>query len=390
MKYKETVLIFNTPALNTDIQTYSLEELLDLHIKVIVLDASPILSPNANKIVTATRLSDTRFETHICNTKMELELHIKQNAKTACFIPMFQYHYEAKLVFKLFTKYDVYYGHVTTARTELELGPSNVKYKKTWKNSKLNPAHLYKAFFNRIGKKVFKYKNASFIVIGGKNNSDLYINACIHNDKTKILYLHTWDYERFLNSETYDNEGKPYCVYLDTYFPFHPDIKTEIGFKFTQEDKKNFVNDMNKVFNYIKENYNLKVIIAAHPRANYKDKVDIYPNVKIEYGKTSQLVKGASLVIGNVSNSNLFAVMADKPLVLINSYIIKKCDFIETVLLEFANLTGANVVEKATELPKNQLPKINYEKYNLCKNEYFESGDCNKKNMWSSIIDIWS
>ncbi|QTQ16755.1 hypothetical protein [Treponema parvum] len=277
MEFKKIVLIFDTPALNTDIQTYSLEELLDLGYGVCILDASPFLLPEANRIVTAKQLSDKRFEPFICRTKKELEYHIRQDSKNACFIPMFNSYYDVRFVFKLFTKYKVFYGHVTTARTELEL-PKGMKIKREWKESRLNPFHLYKAVYNRIISKIIKYQKAKFLVLGGKNNEDLYINQTFHDSSTKIIRFHTFDYERFLISPRYNYNGKPYCVYLDQYFPFHPDIKTQLGFDFTDEDKKDFVNDMNKVFEHIRNKYNMDIIIAAHPRADYNNKKDLYPN----------------------------------------------------------------------------------------------------------------
>lgn len=387
MNFKKIILIFNTPALNTDIQTYSLWELIDLGYNVTVLDASPFLMPEANRIVTTERLSDVRFESHICNTKRNLENFVKQNAATACFIPMFNSYYDVRFVFKLFTKYKVFYGHVTTARTELELSSFGIKYKKTWKNSRFNPVHLYKAFYNRIGRKLLHIEKAKFVVLGGKANSQQYINATEHDENTKILCLHTWDYERFLSKEKYDNNGKPYCVFLDQYFPFHPDLKTEIGFDFAEDDKKKFVSDMNKVFSHIRNNYNLEIIIAAHPRANYKDKNDLYPNVKIEYGKTAELIKGASLAVANFSNSIMLAVMAKIPLIIVNSSVIQKCNYTETVLLEFAKITGAFVATDYSVLPKSFEISICKEKYKNIEDDYLKSGESNGKKIWQLIME---
>lgn len=387
MEFHKIILIFNTPALNTDIQTYSLLELIDLGYEVTILDASPFLMPDANRIVTAERLSDQRFESHICKTKRELEEFIKKDASSACFIPMFNSYYDVRFVFKLLTKYKVFYGHVTTARTELETSSFGKKYKKSWKNSRFNPFHLYKALYNRIGRKIFCIKNAKFVVLGGKSNSSQYINATEHDENTKILWLHTWDYERFLTKDTYDNDDKQYCVFLDQYFPFHPDTKTEIGFNFTDEDKKQFVSDMNKVFEHIRNNYNLEIIMAAHPRANYNDKNDLYPNVKIEYGKTAELIKGASLVVANFSNSIMFAVMAHLPVIIVNSSVIKKCDYIEGVLLGFSNLTGSFEIDDVSELPTECEITINEEKYRFLEENYFTSCENNGKTMWQNIME---
>lgn len=386
MNYKQIVLIFNTPALNTDIQTYSLDELFDLGFKVCVIDASPVLNPLVNQIVTAKRLNDPRFDIYSCKTKKELELLIKDNAKTSCFIPMFIVSYDSKFVYKLFTKYNVFYGRITPARTEICITFQGISYKKTFKNSKLNPKHLYKAFYNRTVGKLIKCKQPNFIVLGGKYRENLVLKNNLCGNNTKVLKLHTWDNERFLRFEPYNN-SKPYCVFLDEYFPFHPD-NISSGIIPMKEMIEKYVFDMNQVFNHIRKNYHLDVIMAAHPRADYSDKKELYPNMKIEYGKTAQLVKGASLVVANCSNSMFFAVMANIPIIIVNSSAIKdNDDYEEQTLLYFAELTGATLIENANELPLSNTLKIDEQKYNHLKSEYIQRDNENGKPMWQNIME---
>ena len=386
MKYRTIVLICNTPALQTDINTYCLNEVLELGCKLIVIDASPILLPEANRIVTAKRLEHDKIETHICYNYKELESYIKEYAKKACFIPLFSCYYDVRKVFSMFSKYDVFYGHITTARTELDSWNVGT-YKKTFKNSCLNPIHLYKALYNRIGRRVFRLKKSNFIILGGSINSEQYIQSVLHNSMTKIIQLHTWDYEIFKFAKKYDNGGRKYCVYLDQYFPFHPDFITEDGVVFSEDDKQKFFDDMNKVFDYIRDTYNYEVIIAAHPRADYENKKDLYPKTKIEYGLTCQLVKGASLVIANSSNSIMFAIMAHLPLLIIHSSVIKKCDSCEKALYGFVNLTKATLIKDVSDLPQKNDFFIDEKRYDYIEYNFIKSIPDNEKTMWQNILE---
>lgn len=386
MKFDKIILIYSTPALNTDIQTYSLDELFVMGYKVCVVDASPILNPTADKLVTAKRLNDPRFAIYSCKSKKELKQIIRDNAKTACFIPMFIVNYDSKFVYKLFTKYDVFYGRVTPARTEICISFQGIRYKKTFKNSKLNPLHLYRALYNRTVGKIIKCKKPNFVVLGGKYRENLVLKNNLCGNNTIVLKLHTWDYERFLRFEPYKNPN-PYCVFLDEYFPFHPDGISS-GILPTNEMIDKYVFDMNQVFNHIRTNYHLDVVMAAHPRADYSDKKELYPNMKIEYGKTAQLVKGASLVVANCSNSMFFAVMADIPIIIVNSSAIKdNDDYEEQSLLYFAELTGATLIENVSELPLNNTLKIDEKKYKYLKTEYIQRDNENGKTMWQNIME---
>ncbi len=387
MKYNKIVLLFDTPALKTAIPTYSLKEILDLGFELIVLDASPVLLPIANKIVTAERLKHEKIKTIICNTYKELESNINIYSKNACFIPMFNCYYGVRKVYYLFSKYDVFYGHITTASTELELGDiGQIKF--NIKDSLLNPYHLWKAFYNRIGRKIIRNKKAAFIVLGGRKNAEQYIKSTLNDKNTKKIWLHTWDYEQFLNSDKYNNNGIAYCVYLDQYFPFHPDIATNIGVEVSESDKKKFVDDMNNVFNFIRKKYNIDIIIAAHPRADYTNKQNLYPNIKIEYGKTAQLVKGAKLVIANFSNSIMFAIMADLPILIVNSDVIQKFDIFEKTLQGFVNLTGSHIINNTVEEIEEGIFTINTDKYLSIKDNYIISSPVSEKKMWQVILDI--
>ena len=108
---------------------------------------------------------------------------------------------------------------------------------------------------------------------------------------------------------------------------------------------------------------------------------------RFKYFMTFQLIKGASLVVANFSNSMFFVVMAYLPLILVNSSVIKKVHRLEIILQGFAELTGATVVENASELPDRFEIPIQKEKYASLKNNYFKSGEDNGKSMWLNIVE---
>ena len=263
------VLLFRTPALKTDINKYSLFQLLSSKYKIIIFDLSPVLFQVANNLTTVDRITDRRFLVRIEKNFEDVEKFIKEYSENSFFIPMFNSFFEVRSIYKLFKKYDVRYGFVNDARTELEFRNIGIEPKWNWKNSKLNPVHMYKAFYNRIFRKMSNYKKAEFIVLGGIENAQMYIKASECNSQTKVVTIHSWDYERFLNSKQYDNDGKPYCVYLDTYLPFHPDLVTETGLNVNETLKSELLQERDKIFEYIENKYGLEIIIAAHPRANY-------------------------------------------------------------------------------------------------------------------------
>lgn len=109
---------------------------------------------------------------------------------------------------------------------------------------------------------------------------------------------------RLIHSESYDEyisikEQPPllqqdYVVYVDDYAVGHSDfVKRKIPFPVS--DANNHFKHLNALFDKIEQDMNLEVIIAAHPKAEYKG--DEFQGRKIIYFKTNYLIKDAKLVI---------------------------------------------------------------------------------------------
>ena len=122
------------------------------------------------------------------------------------------------------------------------------------------------------------------------------------------------DYEKFKFSEHRSIIKGDYIVFLDTFFPYHPDLK-----KFFNVNLEYCGNRYNKslirFFDFIEEKYKMPVVIAAHPKSNYKSG-DFGKREIIRY-QTDNLVINSSAVLTHGSNSISYAILADKPMALI-------------------------------------------------------------------------
>lgn len=108
-----------------------------------------------------------------------------------------------------------------------------------------------------------------------------------------------------------------YIVFLDTYFPYHPDLK-----HFYQFDSNNIIacakkyhDSLNNFFSFLERKYKMPIIIAAHPKSEYTGK-EFGGREIIKY-QTNNLVTNASLVVMQTSNSISYVALANKPIVFI-------------------------------------------------------------------------
>ena len=175
----------------------------------------------------------------------------------------------------------------------------------------------------KSGKILIDVKNRITNILRNRKLNRLYSdNGIKHYD---VIFSPTQSGTVYINHPDYDNcltKEIPkiipeinYAVYLDNYFPYHPDIiKNNPNIII---DTKVHYDELNALFCEIETKFNLKVIIAAHPKADYKDN-EFQGRVIVKY-KTQELVRNASLVLLHSSNAIAFAITYEKPFMFIST-----------------------------------------------------------------------
>lgn len=126
----------------------------------------------------------------------------------------------------------------------------------------------------------------------------------------RLIPVNSLDYDHYLSLKQHRQrliEG-PYAVFLDIYLPYHPDLAI-VGMK--SIDAEEYFRSLNMFFDKLESTYHVKVVIAAHPKADYT--VNPYNGRTILMNKTADLVSDASFVISHISTAVSFAVLFSKP-----------------------------------------------------------------------------
>jgi len=168
-------------------------------------------------------------------------------------------------------------------------------------------------------KKIYAYKTyRHYFAV-----SDTTINSI--NQRYYGINFNQPDYEVSINHPDYeifravkDNpvrvvEGK-YILFIDPFFPCHPE---DVGLSRENQIAIDYHQRMRHFFDWLENRFQMPVVIAAHPSANYEN--DELGARKIIKYKTAELVKDAELVLLHQSNSNVFAILFDKPLVFLTT-----------------------------------------------------------------------
>ncbi|TAL21729.1 MAG: hypothetical protein EPN94_12235 [Nitrospirae bacterium] len=159
-----------------------------------------------------------------------------------------------------------------------------------------------------------------FMMIGGgaaKKDS-----RCSALDPAKVIKAHALDYDRYLEEEklAHLNEGaavRGYALFLDEDVPFHPDYLHSDTSPYCTADK--YYGELNKFFDSFERATGLSIIVAAHPRADYKKRGNPYGNRELVFGKTIYFTKYAELILAHASTSLNFAILYKKPVIFMDS-----------------------------------------------------------------------
>jgi len=228
-----------------------------------------------------------------------------------------------RILGKINVKYYIVYGGASPL-TQLRRGSIGVgKYIR----NKIKSALHFKTLANFIANNILVLikRHTDLYPVPSKifsNNSDtlrLYINK-YKIPEDIIVPIHSSDYDAYIHFIGHTNSklqiDYDYCVFLDQAETHHPDYAL-MGMKYIDENK--YYHTMNNLFNKIESKTGLKVVIAAHPRSNY-GMSNVYGGRKIIKGETIGLVANSSMVVAHESTSINFAVIFNKPIMIVNTY----------------------------------------------------------------------
>ncbi|MBO6214520.1 MAG: hypothetical protein J6N76_03160 [Lachnospiraceae bacterium] len=376
--------ITTTPFLAGDVERFSLDELIDMGYDLSFVDATPALEPKMDAGVTAPRISERGLKYYPMRTPGELRDYIGSHREHYFFL-MFDRYYEVRKVYDYLTEFDCDYGNANCALTDNMI--SAFAYRKgiaSFNFERLAPRYWKRIIYNRLIRKRKAYKPANFVLIGGTNGEDaIWENCATKEGVTKGIRIRSYDYERFLRAETFDNGGRPYALFLDQYIPFHPD--KELHYDIPEPDI--YFKELHDILDEIRDRYGLEILVAPHPRGDYRDKEHYWKGCRLIYGKSAELAKGASLVLGHYSNALSFAVMADVPSLLLHIPCVAAVDYMNGFDIGYRELLGAPFITCGADLHKTNDYTQNREKYEKFRSLYTESAPYNGKSFWQTAVE---
>ncbi len=135
------------------------------------------------------------------------------------------------------------------------------------------------------------------------------------NYTARVVPINFFDYDRYMEARAGRGgvlvQGR-YAVFLDSNLPYHSDLEF-CGYRHI--DPLAYYGSLNRFFGLLERQHGIRVVIAAHPRANYD--AATFEGRPIYRLATAELVRDAEFVLAHTSTAISYAVLNRKPLVFI-------------------------------------------------------------------------
>lgn len=144
------------------------------------------------------------------------------------------------------------------------------------------------------------------------------VKKCFLNEKTKFIYGRSSDFETFKQEKFKKNLSTKTLLFIDQYLPYHNGYRLR-GIP-PYVNAKNYFKSLNSFFGYLEKKFKAKVVVAAHPRSNYKILGNKFNGRKIiNFKETNKNISKCIAVINYTSTAMSFAVMHKKPIIFYTS-----------------------------------------------------------------------
>lgn len=174
----------------------------------------------------------------------------------------------------------------------------------------------------------------------------------------KLKYINAQDYDQFISEDgkedlaILDGEGlrkNQYVVFLDEAHTHHSD-NANLGLKsWVTEDV--YGQEVCYLFDFIEQQTGLDVIIALHPKAEYKDS-SIYGGRRMIYGKSRVLIKYSSIVITDISTAISYVMLYKKKMLMYTTdQLLQSSGYQKQEQAALAEFVGCEIVNVSKKLP---------------------------------------
>lgn len=180
----------------------------------------------------------------------------------------------------------------------------------------------------------------------------------------RVVPINLVDYDHYVEGKS--DKGRlvkgRYVVFLDIYLPYQSDLKIT---GLATLDPCSYYLSLNRFFKLLELKYEIKVVIAAHPKSDYG--IDTFQGRETFRGRTAELVRDADFVVSHHSTSNSYAVLNRKPIIFVYTEEMLRMYKYTRIreIMDFAKYLDAAIynIDKITQCSQVVINAVNLSRY---------------------------
>ena len=174
-----------------------------------------------------------------------------------------------------------------------------------------NVAHIINSLFSRVPFHKIGIRPARLVFVTGARPRG---NPYPVDRGTEYVTLHGLDYDLYLKTREDSFVVDPKVgVFLDEFRAYHPDYASMGERSPVSPDA--YYSALRGFFSSLEARFNVRIVVAAHPRSCYEDFPGIFGAREVIRGRTAQLVARSGFTLMHASTSISFPVLFQKPIV---------------------------------------------------------------------------
>ena len=318
----KVVFFIETSFSTNNYQRFGVDIFLKNGFEVHIVDFTPLLNPKWHEQVQGQGAE--RFEnlTYVSNESEIYKKLIVFN-KNSFVINFLLFSFTTYKVFRFVSKYKIPYAVIAWSGIVFEPRFLEKKLsfteKITNKLKKFRVTSIPQYMLARLPLVCLGLKPARYVFAAGSSSN---LNLKSVGKYTEIVWIHSFDYDRYLDSVRTPNERSNTIVFFDQNLPFHIDFIKSPVTNLPKPDT--YFPVLCSAFDKIESAFDARVIICGHPSADKRVLAELYGGREVVIGKTNVVVRSCIFCIAHWSTSINYAVMNRKAILFVTTNSLEK------------------------------------------------------------------
>jgi hypothetical protein len=305
------------------LKRFGVELLKDNGFEVLVFDFSPIVFPVLHNNVIH-RIEKITSEDYFLFSDEKKAIKAIHELGEDCFVVVMGYYQlQSFKIYRALSKTSLPYAAWATAVDPCGgvASSQSLLWKIFFKFQRLNLNTLKKILYKPLMAPALGIRHPDMCVLSGEKSLLFNKTATLVGKKTELLWTHGHDYDTYLSDLHKKEAEENIAVFIEPPGPMHPwDELLDDNVKWTIEE---YYPSQCRFFDYLEQELNLKVVIAAHPKTNHTDYPEYFGKRHVIRYQLLPLIKKSKLVMTHNSTALDLVALEKKPVLILTNAAFK-------------------------------------------------------------------